>query len=204
MDAVVDGEAVTPRRGKPVEINALWYNALRIVAELSTDSGLRSRADDVRESFETAFWNRETQCCFDVVNPNDDSIRPNQLFAISLPFPLFDDMRAEEILHVCETKLLTPVGLRTLSLDDSRYRRQLVGDPHARDTAYHQGTVWPWLLGAYVDALLRYRGFDGLAAARMLIANMQSHLADAGIGTIGEVFDGDAPHAPRGCIAQAW
>jgi len=204
MDAIVDGEAVTPRRGKPVEINALWYNALRIVAALSDDSALNERADAVRESFEAAFWNRRTQCCFDVVNPNDDSIRPNQLFAISLPFPLFDDARAEEILHICESKLLTPVGLRTLSPDDPRYRTQLIGDPRSRDRAYHQGTVWPWLLGAYIDALRRYRGDAGIASARALLANMTTHLATAGAGTIGEVFDGDAPHAPRGCIAQAW
>jgi predicted glycogen debranching enzyme len=204
MDAIVDGQAVTPRRGKPVEINALWYNALRIVTELSTDSGLRSRADGVRESFESAFWNRHTQCCFDVVNPNDASIRPNQLFAISLPFPLFDDARAEEILGVCEAQLLTPVGLRTLSPTDPRYRARLVGDQHSRDTAYHQGTVWPWLLGTYIDALLRYRGDAGLASARALLANMSTHLNEAGLGTIGEVFDGEAPHAPRGCIAQAW
>ncbi|MEA2416831.1 MAG: hypothetical protein QOI58_3488 [Thermoanaerobaculia bacterium] len=204
MDAIVDGQAVTPRRGKPVEVNALWYNALRIVAELSTDSGLRSRADGVRESFESAFWNRHSQCCFDVVNPNDASIRPNQLFAISLPFPLFDDARAEEILGVCEAQLLTPVGLRTLSPSDPRYRSRLVGDQHSRDTAYHQGTVWPWLLGPYIDALLRYRGDAGLASARALVANMSTHLNEAGLGTIGEVFDGEAPHAPRGCIAQAW
>jgi predicted glycogen debranching enzyme len=204
MDAIVDGDAVTPRRGKPVEVNALWYNALRIVAELSTDSGLRSRADDVRESFESSFWNRQSHCCFDVVNPNDASTRPNQLFAISLPFPLFDDARAEEILAVCEAQLLTPVGLRTLSPNDPRYRGRLVGDPHSRDSAYHQGTVWPWLLGAYIDALLRYRGDAGVASARTLLANMQTHLSEAGLGTISEVFDGDAPHAPRGCIAQAW
>jgi len=121
-----------------------------------------------------------------------------------LPFPLFDDTRAEEILHVCEAQLLTPVGLRTLSPDDPRYRRQLIGDPRSRDTAYHQGTVWPWLLGPYIDALLRYRGADGIAAACALMANMQWHLAEAGVGTIGEVFDGDPPHTPRGCIAQAW
>jgi predicted glycogen debranching enzyme len=204
MDAIVDGQAVTPRRGKPVEINALWYNALRIVAELSTDSGLRSRADDVRESFEAAFWNRHAQCCFDVVNPNDTSIRPNQLFAIALPFPLFDDARAEEILGVCEVELLTPVGLRTLSPSDPRYRGRLAGDQHSRDTAYHQGTVWPWLLGAYVDALLRYRGDAGVASAQTLISNLSAHVDEAGLGTIGEVFDGEAPHAPRGCIAQAW
>jgi glycogen debranching enzyme len=204
MDAIVDGEAVTPRRGKPVEINALWYNALRIVAALSEDRELSDRAESVRESFESAFWNRQSQCCFDVVNPNDASVRPNQLFAIALPFPLFDDARAEEILRVCESQLLTPVGLRTLSPNDPRYRGRLIGDQHSRDTAYHQGTVWPWLLGAYIDALLRYRGDAGFSSARALIANLSTHLNEAGLGTIGEIFDGDAPHAPRGCIAQAW
>jgi predicted glycogen debranching enzyme len=204
MDAIVDGEAVTPRRGKPVEINALWYNALRIVATLSGDAALASRADTVREAFETAFWNRDAQVCFDVVNPNDASIRPNQLFAIALPFPLFDDVRAEEILNVCESQLLTPVGLRTLAPSDPSYHGQLLGDQRARDTAYHQGTVWPWLLGPYIDALIRYRGDAGRETARGLIANMQAHLAEAGVGTISEIFDGDAPHAPRGCIAQAW
>jgi predicted glycogen debranching enzyme len=204
MDAIVDGEAVTPRSGKPVEINALWYNALRIVAELAGDAGLAARADAVRESFEAAFWNRESQCCFDVVNPNDASIRPNQIFAIALPFAMFDEARAEQIIRVCESKLLTPVGLRTLAPDDPRYRGQLIGDPRSRDTAYHQGTVWPWLFGPYIDALLRYRGDAGRDAASSLVANMASHLADAGVGTIGEIFDGDAPHTPRGCIAQAW
>jgi predicted glycogen debranching enzyme len=204
MDAVVNGEAVTPRRGKPVEINALWYNALRIVAALSGDETLNTRADHVREAFEAAFWNRDSQCCFDVVNPNDASIRPNQLFAIALPFPLFDDTRADGILRVCESRLLTPVGLRTLSPDDPRYRGQLLGDPQSRDTAYHQGTVWPWLLGPYIDAVIRHRGDAGRAAAQSLINNMRAHLAEAGVGTISEIFDGDAPHAPRGCIAQAW
>src|SRR5216684_133630 len=204
MDAIVDGEAVTPRRGKPVEINALWYNALRIVATLTGDAALASRADTVREAFETAFWNRDAQVCFDVVNPNDASIRPNQLFAIALPFPLFDDVRAEEVLGVCESQLLTPVGLRTLAPSDPCYLGQLLGDQHARDTAYHQGTVWPWLLGAYIDALIRVRGDAGRETARGLIANLQAHLTDAGVGTISEIFDGDAPHTPHGCIAQAW
>src|SRR5258708_22101727 len=107
MDAIVDGEAVTPRRGKPVEINALWYNALRIVAALTGDAALASRADTVREAFETAFWNRDAQCCFDVVTPNDASIRPNQLFTISLPCPLFDNIRDDEILSVYETQIHT-------------------------------------------------------------------------------------------------
>jgi len=204
MDAIVDGEGVTPRRGKPVEINALWYNALRIAAALSGEQTLTTRADHVRESFEAAFWNRDAQCCFDVVNPNDASIRPNQLFAIALPFPLFDDTRADGILRVCETKLLTPVGLRTLSFDDPHYRGQLIGDPHTRDSAYHQGTVWPWLIGPYIDAVIRLRGNAGRQTAKGLLENMRAHLSQAGLGTISEIFDGDAPHTPRGCIAQAW
>src|SRR5258708_29825794 len=115
MDAIVDGEAVTPRRGKPVEINALWYNALRIVAALTGDAALASRADTVREAFETAFWNRNARYCFDVVNPNDASIRPNQLFAIALPFPLFDDALAAQILSVRYSQLLIPLGRLTLA-----------------------------------------------------------------------------------------
>jgi len=113
-------------------------------------------------------------------------------------------VRAESILGVCESQLLTPVGLRTLAPSDPSYLGQLLGDQHARDTAYHQGTVWPWLLGAYIDALTRLRGDAGRETARGLIANLQAHLAEAGVGTISEIFDGDAPHTPRGCIAQAW
>ena len=128
----------------------------------------------------------------------DGSIRPNQRFAISLPFPLIEGERAESILRVCEEKLLTPYGLRTLSPDDSRYRGIATGPPEERDAAYHQGTVWPWLIGAYADAVQRVRG------ERPEFPALIAHLADAGLGSISEVFGGDPPHAPRGCIAQAW
>ena len=202
MDAVVDGHVVTPRRGKPVEVNALWVNALRIVAEMDADDALAQRAARVADVFRRAFWNADAGCCFDVIG--DASLRPNQLFALSLPFPLFEGERAESILRVVDAKLLTPVGLRTLSPDDPRYRPQLVGPQRERDEAYHQGTLWPWLLGAYIDAVVRVRGDRGRDAARALVDNMRAHLAEAGVGTISECFDGDAPHAPRGCIAQAW
>ena len=204
MDAKVGDDVITPRQGKPVEVNALWYNALRIAARLTDSTELAKRADDVRDAFGRAFWNESAGCCYDVLGPRDPSIRPNQLLALSLPFPLFERDRAERILAVCEEKLLTPFGLRTLAPDDPRYRGKLLGDQRARDSAYHQGTVWPWLLGPYITALVRVRGDEGRDAARRLIEGFTRHLGEAGVGTISEVFDGDAPHTPRGCIAQAW
>ena len=204
MDAKVGGISMTPRAGKAVEINALWYNALRIAAALSDDADLSRRADAVREKFRERFWNAGAGCCFDVIDPEDGSIRPNQILAVSLPFPLLQGDRAESVLRVCESKLLTPVGLRTLSPDDPRYRGRIEGNQWERDSAYHQGTVWPWLLGPWITAVIRVRGEAGREQARKLIDNMDAHLHEAGVGTISEVFDGDAPHTPRGCIAQAW
>jgi len=200
MDAKVGDWVVTPRRGKPVEVNALWYNALRITAELTNDDALRFRAEAVKRRFNDLFWNDVAGCCYDVVEGTmrDGSIRPNQLFALSLPFPLIEGERAESVLRVCEKKLLTPYGLRTLSPDDSRYRGCVTGPQPERDAAYHQGTVWPWLIGAYSDAVQRVRG------ERPEFPALIAHLGDAGLGTISEVFDGDPPHTPRGCIAQAW
>jgi predicted glycogen debranching enzyme len=204
MDAKVGDDVITPRRGKPVEVNALWYNALRIAARLTDSEELSQRADAVRDAFERYFWNEGAGCCYDVLAPPDPSIRPNQLLALSLPFPLLSGPRAESVLRVCEEKLLTPVGLRTLAPGDPAYRGHLLGDQRARDSAYHQGTVWPWLLGPYIAALVRVRGDEGRAEARRIIEGFTPHLGEAGVGTISEVFDGDAPHAPRGCIAQAW
>jgi predicted glycogen debranching enzyme len=204
MDARVGDVFVTPRSGKPVEINALWYNALRIAAALTDDAALSRRAEQTRDAFRARFWNENARCCFDIVDPEDASIRPNQLFAISLPFPLLYGDRAESVLRICEQKLLTPVGLRTLAPDDPRYRGHIAGNQWERDSAYHQGTVWPWLLGAYITAAVRLRGESGRAEGRRLIGNIERHLLEAGVGTISEVFDGDPPHTPRGCIAQAW
>lgn len=204
MDAKVGDEVFTPRRGKPVEVNALWYNALRITATLTASEELAARAAEVRRVFEEKFWNEATGCCFDVLSPADASLRPNQLLALSLPFPLFDSTRAEAILAICEEHLLTPRGLRSLSNRDPRYRAALTGDQRSRDAAYHQGTVWSWLLGPYITALCRVRGSEGRTQARTVLQTFAPHLREAGVGTISEVFDGDAPHAPRGCIAQAW
>ncbi|HKB80401.1 MAG TPA: amylo-alpha-1,6-glucosidase [Thermoanaerobaculia bacterium] len=204
MDARVDGVAITPREGNAVEVNALWYNALRIAAALADDAGLLQHADRTRAAFRERFWNAAAGCCLDVVDPDDASVRPNQLLAISLPFALLRGERAESVLRVCESKLLTPVGLRTLDPSDPRYRGRIEGDPRQRDSAYHQGTVWPWLLGPYISAALRVRGAAARAQAVELMVNIRLHLGQAAVGTISEVFDGDAPHVPRGCIAQAW
>jgi predicted glycogen debranching enzyme len=179
--------AATPRRGKAVEIQALWYNALRILEELG-DARCGDLAKRCAARFHAQFWNDSTGCLFDLIG--DASIRPNQLFAISLRYPLISGERAESILKVVERELLTPVGLRTLSPHDPQYRGRYEGGPTERDAAYHQGTVWPWLLGAWVDACKKTRGHADFT------------FKDTGL--IPEIFDGDAPHTPRGCIAQAW
>lgn len=204
MDAAVDGVPVTPREGKAVDINALWYNALRIAAALTDDGALLQRAEAVRRAFSERFWNARTGCCFDVVDPDDPSIRPNQLLAISLPFALLRGDRAESVLRICEHKLLTPAGLRTLAPEDPRYCGTDGGDMSASDRAYHQGTAWPWLLGPYISAAVRVRGEAGREEGRRLVAGMRERMGVAGVGSISEVFDGDPPHEPRRCIAQAW
>jgi predicted glycogen debranching enzyme len=213
MDAKVRDWVVTPRTGFPVEIQALWANALAITAELCERFGeearaaeLRRRAEQVRARFVERFWNEESGGLYDVINENgnDASIRPNQIFALSLPFPLLEGERAERLLSLVESKLLTPRGLRTLSADDPRYRPIYIGGPLERDGAYHQGTVWPWLLGPYITALVRVRGEEGKRQGREILKAFAPHLAEAGIGTVSEIFDADPPHAPRGCPAQAW
>jgi predicted glycogen debranching enzyme len=213
MDAKVGDWVVTPRHGKPVEIQALWYNALSVLADLEKRAGraaeaavLLSRAKQVKERFVEVFWNAETSCLFDVVDGDlkDPSIRPNQVFALSLPFPLLPKDKARAVLAVVEKKLLTPYGLRSLAPDDPAYRGRYEGGPASRDASYHQGTVWSWLLGPYADALVKTNGAVGKAKARKAIEGLTPHLLEAGLGTISEIFDGDAPHAPRGCPAQAW
>ncbi len=216
MDAKVGDWVVTPRTGKPVEIQALWANALAISAELYDRFGpvdeaakLRARAEQVRKTFVERFWNEQTGGLFDVADGaegdgRDVSVRPNQIFALSLPFPLIEGERAERLLAHVEAKLLTPCGLRTLSSDDPRYRPIYLGGPLERDGAYHQGTVWPWLFGPYITALVRVRGEEGKRQGRKILEQFAPHLAEAGIGTVSEIFDADPPHAPRGCPAQAW
>ncbi len=204
MDAKVGTWVVTPRSGKPVEIQALWYNALRMMQELTGNARYGSMADEARESFARQFWNPETGCLFDVIDGNwkDASIRPNQLGAIGLGHRILEDReKAASLLAVVERDLLTPYGLRTLSPRDPHYRGRYTGDPSSRDGAYHQGTVWPWLMGLYCNACAYVRGKVDAAA---LTAALDEFRDDRGVGQIPELFDGDAPHEPRGCIAQAW
>jgi predicted glycogen debranching enzyme len=212
MDAKVEDWVVTPRIGKPVEVNALWYNALRIVAELGRRLRKRSlareygaAADRARRSFEQRFWCERGGYLYDVIDGpggDDDSLRPNQLFALSLPFPLVSGEKARSVVDACARELYTPYGLRTLAPSHPSYIGVYRGGQRERDGAYHQGTVWPWLLGPF--ALAHYRAHGDAALARSFLASMESHLLDAGIGSVSEIFDGEPPHVARGCVAQAW
>jgi predicted glycogen debranching enzyme len=212
MDAKVEDWVVTPRRGKAVEINALWYNALKLMERWAVDHGdnpcvYRDRAAQVQRSFNERFWNADTGCLYDVVDAerggNDPKIRPNQMFAISLPHPVLAPERWEAVMRVVHDRLLTPVGLRSLAPGDPEYKEKYFGDLRSRDAAYHQGTVWAWLVGPYVDAWLKVYP-DDLDGARRALDGFVPHLDDACIGSISEVFDACEPFTPRGCIAQAW
>ncbi len=217
MDAKVRDWVVTPRRGKPVEIQALWYNALRIMEDLSRradrPSPFGEMADLARRSFLERFWNESAGCLYDVIDGDrsdgdrsDASIRPNQLLAISLPHRMPDPEQARRILAVVERELLTPFGLRTLAPEDTAYRGRYEGDQAKRDGAYHQGTVWPWLMGPFIGAYLEAHEHSPEACeqARRWLEPLRQYRASAGLGQLPEVFDGDAPHRPGGCIAQAW
>lgn len=212
MDAKVGDLVITPRTGKPVEIQALWYNALRIMSDLSLVYGTNADtdkfddlADMCRQSFNAAFWNDDEDCLYDVIEngTRDGSIRPNQIFAVSLPHSMLDDIKARKVVDRVAADLLTPVGLRSLSPADPRYCPIYIGSPFDRDSAYHQGTVWAWLIGGYIDAYRRVYPND-TARVDEIIAGFEPHLSEAGIGQVSEIFDADPPHAPRGCFAQAW
>ncbi len=215
MDARIGDWVVTPRYGKPVEIQALWHNALCIMEDLArkfADADGQRRystmATLARWSFNRLFWNEDAGCLYDVVNggPPDASIRPNQIFAVSLPPNLLPPDRARRVVEVVQQRLLTPYGLRSLAAGDPRYVAHYGGHQLARDSAYHQGTVWPWLMGPFVTAYVRVNG--GSAAARNQAAEWlrapQQHLTEAGLGHISEVFDAEPPYTPGGCFAQAW
>ncbi len=211
MDAKVGNWVVTPRQGKAVEINALWYNAIAIYAHLADrlrlpDEGFEERSANVKIAFQRTFWNEKVGGLYDFVDGEyrDDAIRPNQIFALSLPFPLLAGGRAESILNLVADKLYTPVGLRSLSPDHPAYRLHYGGDQLMRDSAYHQGTVWSWLLGPYVSSMVSVRGEKAREEAERILKGIAPHFSEAGIGTISEIFDATQPHAPRGCIAQAW
>jgi predicted glycogen debranching enzyme len=209
MDAKVGGWVVTPRRGKPVEINALWYNALSTMAEWSRYLGKPSQnyerlARRARASFER-FWYPRGGYLYDVIDGSqlgDISLRPNQIIAVALPHSPLPPERAKAVVDVVGKELLTPYGLRTLATGHPAYIGRYRGNQRQRDAAYHQGTVWPWLLGPYVDAFLKVYG--DRRAARLLLQAFPEHLAQAGLGTVSEIFEGNAPHHPVGCIAQAW
>jgi predicted glycogen debranching enzyme len=211
MDAKVDGWVVTPRRGKAVEINALWFNALRLMAGWAERLGkdpnpYMGAVERVYASFNKRFWNAETGCLLDVVDgengQEDPAIRPNQVFAISLRHPVLRRERWEAVLEVVHRELLTPVGLRSLAKGHPDYKANYDGDLRARDAAYHQGTVWGWLIGHYIDATLKVN--PDIKAARALLTGLEHHLEHAGVGQISEIFDATEPYRPRGCIAQAW
>ena len=214
MDAKVGDWVVTPRRGKPVEINALYYNALRILQGFLADEGDAANArrmDELamraRESFNRRFWNEACGCLFDVVDAegggDDPAIRPNQIFAVSLAHPVLDESRWRAVVDVVRDKLLTPVGLRSLSRGNPDYKERYDGDLRSRDAAYHQGTVWAWLIGPFIDAWLRVNPGDR-AGALHLLDGFRSELGGSCVGTISEVFDAEPPFHPRGCAAQAW
>ena len=215
MDAKVGDHVITPRRGKPVEIQALWYNALRVSEELAREFGFTederkyaAMAARARESFNTQFWNERAGCLYDVVEgeARDASMRPNQIFAVSLPHTMLSDERARSVVEAVARELLTPYGLRSLAPSDPRYGGRYGGGPAERDAVYHQGAVWAWLIGPFITAYLKVHGRspDSVAYARSLLQPLVAHLKEACLGHVSEIFEGDAPHAPRGAVAQAW
>jgi predicted glycogen debranching enzyme len=214
MDAKVGDWVVTPRRGKAVEINALWYNALRLLEgwvsqEEGTDAArpLADHAERCRAAFNRRFWYEPGGHLYDVLDgpdgTNDPALRPNQVFAVSLDHPVLDRGRWASVLQVVREKLLTPVGLRSLAPGHPDYKPRYFGDLRARDAAYHQGTVWGWLIGPFVDAWMKAHPGDRAGAAALL-DGFRAHLGEACVGTISEVFDAEPPYTPRGCVAQAW
>jgi predicted glycogen debranching enzyme len=212
MDAKVGDWVVTPRRGKAVEINALWYNALRLLEGWLSETGddaadeMKVAAERVYESFNRRFWNKREGGLLDIVdgeNGDDAAFRPNQILAISLDHPVLERSRWASVINSVRERLLTPVGLRTLAAGHPDYKSRYYGDLRARDAAYHQGTVWAWLIGPFVEAWLKVYP-DRKDECRELLQGFDAHLSEACIGSISEVFDADPPFSPRGCVAQAW
>ncbi|MBN2110854.1 MAG: glycogen debranching enzyme N-terminal domain-containing protein [Methanosarcinaceae archaeon] len=218
MDAKVGDMEITPRKGKACEINALWYNSLRCAERMGEHLGKDTAAyseiaESAKDSFVKKFWNNERSCLYDTIpgpgdmpEGKDASVRPNQIFAVSLPFTLLPRRMEKSIVDVVRKELLTPYGLRTLSPSDPGYIGTYGGDTLNRDRAYHNGTVWPWLLGAYITAYRKVNEYseDNRKDMESLLSGLEMHLDEAGTGTVSEVFDGDAPHMPGGCISQAW
>jgi predicted glycogen debranching enzyme len=220
MDAKIGDWVVTPRTGKPVEVQALWYNALCIYSELlnldeqvKLSKHFNERAQLVKDHFLSRFWYQEGGYLYDVIDANgepDSSLRPNQLLALSLPYPLIEGEKAISMFSVIERKLYTPKGLRSLSPDHEQYTPHYGGNQYQRDAAYHQGAVWSWLIGPYIDAIMKvqdYIGWNGLKGkkkAQKVADVFVTHLNEGCIGNVSEIFDAEAPHHTRGCVAQAW
>ena len=216
MDASVGNDVITPRTGKAVEIQALWYNTLRtmeLLANRFTEPELAEKygnmANQTRQSFNVKFWNRQDDCLFDFVDDKvDPSIRPNQIFAVSLDYTMLDKDRSQKVVETVNRELVTPYGLRTLSLGDPKFIGKCSGDSRSRDMAYHNGTIWPWLLGPYVTAYLRVNDYSSPSREQMLenliLPLFTVGIRQGGLGTINEIYDCDPPNEPRGCISQAW
>ena len=217
MDAAINNQPITPRQGKAVEIQALWYNALKIMELLATKFDAKaeankysSTAEKARKSFAQEFWNPQTNCLFDVVDVvrKDASLRPNQVIAAALDFPILDKVKSQKVVETVQENLWGLYGLRTLSKDNSCYIGRYMGDRLHRDTAYHNGTVWAWLLGPFITAFLKLKKHEKVwrdyAFQNFLQPLFQYQISRAGLGTISEIFDGDPPHGPQGCVSQAW
>lgn len=215
MDARIGSWVVTPRMGKPVEIQALWYNALRIYSELAILNRKKKTADNynhkaalLKEQFLLKFWNESKACLNDVIDQDgtvNEDVRPNQILALSLPFPLIEGQYAVNVLNLVEAELYTPMGLRSLDLHNRAYTPHYGGDMVKRDSAYHQGTIWSWLLGPYIDAMMQHLEKDfATQKSKQCIQNFIYHFGESCIGSVSEIFDAEFPHTPRGCIAQAW
>ena len=217
MDAMAGGEEMTPRTGKAVEIQALWFNTLRtmeLLANRFEESSLAEQyaamAKQTGESFSQKFWNQQKDCLYDVIDGKggDASLRPNQIFAVSLDFIMLDKDKSQKVVDAVNRELVTPFGLRTLSLDDPQFVGKCFGDRRSRDTAYHNGTIWPWLMGPYVSAYLKVNNYTAQARKQMLenliLPLFTVGIHQGGLGTINEIYDCDPPNDPRGCISQAW
>ena len=217
MDAAVDGQPVTPRAGKAVEVQALWYNALKTMElladkfkEMDYAEKYAQNAERARRSFVEKFWDSEKNCLFDVLSGDerDDSLRPNQIIAAALDFNMLDNVKSEKVVDIVHRELLMPCGLRTLATNDSKYSGVYAGDRRSRDKAYHNGAVWPWLLGPFTTAFLKTKGYTEYrreyALKNFLLPLFTEQIFKVGLGSINEIFDGEPPYAPRGCVAQAW
>ncbi|MGE5188420.1 MAG: amylo-alpha-1,6-glucosidase [Betaproteobacteria bacterium] len=218
MDAMVEKDIVTPRSGKAVEIQALWYNTLRTMEHFAKEFNEKKLADNylmmanrTAESFNEKFWNQKLDCLFDVLEPTgglDASMRPNQVFAVSLEFTMLKQEKSRKVVDALNRDLVTPYGLRTLSLDDPKFVGKCVGDRRSRDTAYHNGTIWPWLLGPYITAYLKVNEYSQqakkYALENLVVPLLSVAIHQGGLGTVNEIYDCDPPNDPRGCISQAW